>query len=185
MRISPEASYINRIDRPNYTPERTGKGMPAEELTLDFFGQIPGMERSRFSTTSEDHGLDIGGKELDIVAYRDQKPTLGIQVTTAIEKGQIAKKLKTIADHPYVRLDEMKPQDHGIPRVLIYLDAGEVDKFMKEKDFDKHPELALKIIGDVIKSLTFHLAKTKSAQEQQSLMELIDLFEQQKKRFIH
>ena len=185
MRTSPESSYINQIDRRHNQPERIRGKVSAEEITLEFFAQkVPGME-ARLSTVAEDHGYEEGGKALDIIVSRAKRPILGIQVTTTIEKDKQENKMQTMIDHPVIRLEEMKLQDPGIPRVLVYFDAREVQSFIKNKDFDHHPQIALKIIGDVLKSLTFHLKRTKNPAEQTSLMELISTFELEQKKYIH
>lgn len=180
-----ENSMIDRIDFKRNRRELRGKGQPAEELVLAFLNsKVPGF-KTRLSTQEEDKGIKEGGKAIDTVSYIDDKPVMVSQITTDTERGGIAKKLEEMEKYPFVRLDEMKREDMALPKVLIYLDVKQVASFTKEPDFEQHPEIAIQIIDSSSRSLKFDLAKTKNPLEQNAITRLIQLFEEERKKYIH
>lgn len=181
-----ENLYIKRIDSQRITSELGGQGLPAEEFVARFYEGIPGF-KTRFSTTEEDKGPEIGGGQtVDlVVSFPDGKPAFATQITTSALKGFMDKKIQEMRDHPFVRVEGMKSQDLSIPKILISLDAGQIKNFFLDPNMKKHPELSLKVINDHIKSLTFDLSQTKNPPQQEMVSELIHIFTEEKKRYTH
>ncbi|HEX5429916.1 MAG TPA: hypothetical protein VFX17_02430 [Patescibacteria group bacterium] len=185
MRPNLENSYVERIDRHREQKDAKPTGGPAEELVAKFNNTVSGLE-TRFSTKEEDKGPEIGGRQtVDLVSYLEKKPALAIQITTNTEKGVIKKKLEEISQHPFIRLEEMAKGDTAIPKVLVYLDAQAVRDFANDPDFSKHPEVALQIIKSYYNSLKFSLTQTKNPLEQKAIKQLMEMFEQEKKKYLH
>jgi len=165
--------------------ELEGQGPVTEQLVVDFLNnEIPGLT-ARYSTRAEDHGIEIGGKEIDVVAYLEGKPAMAFQVTSQFQKGELARKRDHARDYPFVRLQELKNQDPAIPRVSLVLEALEVSNFAKNPNFAAHPELAIKILDRILLNLEFDLRKTANPIEQTAVKKLIPIFEETKRRFIH
>ncbi|MSU45095.1 MAG: hypothetical protein EXS47_00460 [Candidatus Zambryskibacteria bacterium] len=158
---SPEGEYIHNLDSVREN-NLAGQGFPAEDLTVDFFNAI-GFD-TRLSTASEDSGTrDIGPKQtIDAVTYYEGRPAMGVQITTTSFRDVREKKLNEMRARPFVRLDEMKPTDPAIPRVLIYLDAKDVKNFGSDPDFKHHPKIADQILSSCILSLQFDSSQTKN-----------------------
>lgn len=183
-----EDNLIHKIDSRKDSPELRGQGFPAEKVTLNFYNSM-GLE-TRFTTPEEDAGIrgigDIGPKlTIDGVVYKEKKPIMSPQITTSQLESVRKKKMAELKDKPFIRLGEMKPGDISIPKVLIYLDAKGIAAFETDPDFSRHPELALQIIDSSLLSLKFDLSQTKNPLEQKAVQELIKMFEQEKKKYIH
>jgi len=167
-----EERYISNIDRPKIDRDPSESGLEIEGIVVDFFNDS-GYE-TRFSTKAEDSGkVDIGPRQIiDAVTYLEGKPVMGLQITTAKSKEIRAKKLAEMAQKPFIRLEEMKPQEPAIPRVLIYLDPNKGDN-------------ALQILDSAITSLKFDLTQTKNPQEQKAVQQLIQNLTREKAKYIH
>ncbi|MBI2607380.1 MAG: hypothetical protein HYW51_00975 [Candidatus Doudnabacteria bacterium] len=186
MREGTEARYIKRLDRPP-DPEIQNRSELGEDAVVLFINsEFPGME-ARISTQQEDSGVkDQGsGPAVDAVISKDGKPIIGAQITTAEAAKTKAIKMKELADQPFVRVEGMKPQDPKIPKALIFLDRKSVPKDLNNFDFQRHPELTIQILNGFINSLKFDLAQTKNPTEQRAIQELIVMFEDEKKKYIH
>ena len=174
---NPEISYIHHIDdsRRPPTPEVGDQGKNAEGVVLDFFSEkIPRMKMRR-ATPEEDSGF---GKAIDAVGYLDNKPALGLQITTATDSVARQKKLGELQDRPFLRLSEMNPQkDPAIPRAIAFLEAQEVAGYLNDRDFSKHPGLMKQILESTVSSLRFDLTQTKNPQEIERLQGLIQFLE--------
>lgn len=181
-----ENRYIHRIDAKKSAGELRGQGIPAEKFVALFYDRIPGL-KVRFSTREEDKGPEIGGRQtVDlVVSFSDGRLAFAPQVTSSIEKGVIEKKLKEIREHPFIRLNDMKPGDLAIPKVLISLDARQVKIFFGDPNPEKYPELYLKVIDDHIRSLTFNLSQTQNPLERNAVNKLIEIFKEERKKYIH
>lgn len=181
-----ENRYVERIDRQASAEEFRGQGLPTEEFVSLFYNSIPGL-KVRFSTPEEDKGPEIGGHQtVDlVVSFSDGRFAFATQITSSVEKGVIEKKIKEMQNHPFIRLEGMKPGDLSIPKVLVALNAGQIKKFFQNPNLAKYPELSLKVIDDHIRSLTFDLSKTQNPLEQKAVSELIEIFKEEKKKYIH
>lgn len=184
---SVENRYIHEIDAPKLQRESQvpRQGRPAENITSDFF-KASGFE-TRFSTEAEDEGrVDIGNKPtIDAIVYEKGKPIMSLQITTSEFQGIREKKMTEMKKKPFVRLDEMLSNDTSIPKILIYLDAKNVKTFDQEPDFSQHPEIAIQILDSSILSLKFDLSQTKNPLEQNAVQKLIEMFELERKKYIH
>lgn len=179
-----ENSYIAHIDR-KYRERIPGQGEPGEDLVVAFFNsRIAGLE-TRLSTMDEDAGLSEAGKAIDTVSYLDGEPVMVSQVYTGDRSGEMAKRLEELKSHSFVRLKEMKREDTAIPKVLIPLDAKSIREFSKNPDFEKHPEIAIKIIDSCLASLKLVKGRTKIPAEQDIAQRLILKFEEERKKLIH
>lgn len=186
MSSSPENSYINRIDEKKLWPERMGQGKPAEKFASMFYESILAF-KARPATPEEDKGREMGGRQtVDVVvSFKDGRPAFATQVTTNDSRDMMVKKIQEMREHPFLRLDEMRPQDLSVPKVLVFLDAKHVKFFFEDPLLRKHPELMLKIIDDHIRSLTFSLSQTKNPPQQDAVKELIRIFTEEKKKYTH
>lgn len=170
-----EEQYIHNLDRQPPPANKPERGFEAESFAIGFLNQM-GLE-TRFSTWSEDQGrrgeADIGPKQIiDGVSYIDHRPVMAPQITINTSKQMREKKLQEMRDKPFVRLPEMTAKDLSIPRVTIAFDP-------------KSNEAPLQIIDSCIVSLTYDLNRTKNPLEQKAVRELIELFKEQKKKYIH
>ena len=179
-----EENYIRNLDRePNN--ELAGQGFLAEDVVVDFFN-TSGFD-TRLSTKTEDEGkIDIGPKQIiDAVVYHEGRPVMCTQITTSAVKGIREKKMAEMRQKPFLRLEEMKSSDSAIPKVLVYLDANKVKTFGDDPSFDHHPEVAIQILDGCILSLGFDLSQTKNPQQQQAIVQLVEMLESEKKKYIH
>jgi len=136
---NPENRYISSIDNINNSVPEIPKplGFDAEDLVIDFLSsQFPNIE-VRHSTQEEDSGVKqiTKGKQIDAVAYMSGLPAMVMQITTARDPKVRSEKMSQLRDNPFVRLDEMKPQDPSVPKVLISVDANSTEAYLKDKDF--------------------------------------------------
>ena len=186
MRSHIEDGYISNIDAQKRRAEGEIIGRKGEELVVDFFQHIPGIE-TRLSTPTEDSGVeeDIGPKYIvDAVSYMDGRPVMGIQITTAESSSEINKKLKELRDHPFLRLPEMKREQPSIPKVLVYMDKINTQKVATE-GFVKHPEAAIQVLDSALTSLKFDLTQTKNPTEAIAINNLITLLEKEKRHYLN
>ncbi len=172
MRGNIENSYIRNIDN-NSNPAESNEvgdiGFEAENAVVDLFQhEIPDLD-ARHTTPEEDRGFTgfDSGKTIDSVIYYESKPAAGLQITTATDSKARLKKLEELKAKPFLRLQEMKPNDISIPRVLVFVEAKEVASYLKDKDWAKHPKLLTQILGSFENSLKFSLLQTKNPKEQQ------------------
>lgn len=181
-----ENRIIGRIDRERSFDEPRGQGLPTEKFVALFFDKIPEF-KARFATPEEDKGPEIGGHQtVDlVVSFSDDKPAFAIQITSSVENGVIKKKLQEMRDHPFIRLDSIKRGDSAIPKVLVALDARQIKDFFENPDLAKHPELSIKVIDDIIRSLNFDLAQTQISLEKEAVSKLIQIFTDERKKYIH
>lgn len=182
----PEGEYIHKLDsEPRVENKLAGQGLPAEDLTVDFFRSI-GFD-ARFATASEDSGVvDIGPKQtIDAVIYDDSRPAMALQITTGSSKEVKEKKLREMRLRPFVRLDEMKPTDPAIPKALVYLRPEDVKEFGSDPDFDNHPQIADQILNSCILSLQFDSSQTKNPMEREFIAKLIKRFDTERNKRIH
>ena len=114
-----------------------------------------------------------GGKQIDAVVYHAEKPALCIQITTARDPSVREKKIRQLAENPFVRLVEMRREDLSIPKVIVGLNHEEVESFLNHPDFAKYPKVSKKIVSDITKSLLFVLDLTKNEKEKQEIKELL------------
>jgi hypothetical protein len=185
MGNSIEQSYINRLDRPSDS-EITERGIMAEMAVTDFFNSgIEGFN-ARMSTVEEDSGLhDIGQRQtIDVVAYKNGRAVVGIQVTSAMDPTTQMEKLKGLKTQPFIRLPEMNTRDLAIPKTVVFLPHETTDEYMSDRDLTRHPEVAIQIIDGMIKSLQFDLTQTKNPQEITAVNSLISDLELQRKKYI-
>jgi hypothetical protein len=182
-----EDSAINRIDNKVSNLELRGQGKPTEEFAAFFLSGIPGL-KVRPATLEEDMGPENGGHQtIDlVVSFSDtNKPAFAIQITSSDRRGVMEKKLKEIRDHPFIRLDTMIKGDSAIPKVLVALEARQIKNFFENPDLTKHPELSIKVLDDILRSLAFDLARTQISLEKEAVSKLIGIFEEEKKKYIH
>lgn len=181
-----EDSYVDRIDRHMGVGEVKGQGKPAEEFVARFYEGISGL-KVRFSTPEEDKGPEIGGRQtVDlVVSFADGRAAFATQITSSDQRGVMEKKIKEMRDHPFIRLDEMNPHEVSIPKVLVFLDAGQIKNFFNDPTMKKYPELPLKVIDDHIRSLIFDLSQTQNPPQQKAVKELIQIFTEEKKKYTH
>jgi hypothetical protein len=179
-----EGGYIHNLDS-NKENVLAGQGFPAEDLTVDFFNTI-GFD-TRLSTTVEDSGArDIGPRQtIDAVTYYEGRPAMGVQITTTSLREFREKKLSEMRERPFLRLNEMKPTDPAIPRVLVYLDAKDVKSFGSDPDFQRHPEIATQILKSCILSLQFDSSQTKNPLEKEAIAKLIGMLNSEKSKYVH
>ena len=174
---NPETGYIANIDNtgPNHNESL---GFDAEDLVIDFLNnQFPDLE-IRHSTIEEDSGVRqiTKGKQIDAVAYMGGLPAMVMQITTARDPKVRAEKMTQLKDHPFVRLDEMKPQDTSVPKVLISVGADSAEAYLKDRDFSKHPEIFDDILRGIVNSLNFDLIMTKNPKERTRVTDLLGVF---------
>lgn len=183
--MSIEERYIRQIDSVKIPPfeKVSDQGLPAQEAVLEFFKTLPGIT-IRLSTPAEDSGLEQIGKDpaIDAVGYMKGKPVFVLQITTATDSKVRKDKEKDRLSRPFVRLPEMNKTDPAIPRLLIFVEAEEVAKFMRDRDFSKHPKLMKQIIDSFMINLKLSLLQTKLPKEQILIDELLELMNQQKSR---
>ena len=173
---TPEHRYIGNLDRPNEA-EIKRQGLLVEQIVADSLNTSEQF-KSRLSTREEDSGVrDIGSRStVYVVIYgKDDRPVLGIQVTSALDKKIQQRKMQELKDRPFIRLPEMQPRDHAIPKALVFL----------ERDESNSPETSLKVLNGIILSLKFDLSQTKNPQEIAAVQELLGQLEQEKKRYVH
>jgi hypothetical protein len=184
MRPGIETGYINRIDKPS-EEEVEQIGLAAEEVVLDFYNNSLEGFRARPSTLSEDSGLkDIGPKQtIDAVIYRDKKPAMGIQITTAEDPKTRQKKMAEIMSHPFIRLAEMKNTDTAIPKTLVYIKRETAKAHSHDGKINQ--EEALQVLDGSIKSLKFCLSQTKDKKEQLLVNELLKALTAEQKNLLH
>lgn len=180
-----ENHRIRQIDGPELTNEIPGQGLLAERFVALFYDGIPGF-KTRLATSEEDKGPKNGGHQtVDlVVSFSNGKPAFAVQTTSSVEKRVADKKLEGIMNNPFIRLDSMKLGDLAIPKVLVSLDAGQTKNFFENPNPAQYPELFLKVINDHINSLTFDLSKTQNPLEQKAVSELIEIFKEEKKKYI-
>lgn len=161
-------------------------GLMAEDVIIDFFNEkFPGQISVRPATHEEDSGHEHAteSKQIDAVAYNNNGiPIMCIQITTATDSVVRMKKMQQLINKPFVRLDEMKSNDKAIPKVLVYVDASEVDSFLSDHDFLKHPKIADQVLESAIQCLKFVSTKTKIKDEQQRIKDLMDILDIKKGR---
>lgn len=184
-------SYGRNLDKDNSVPpppriERENLGMMAEDVIIDFFNEkFPGQISVRSATATEDSGLEHAAesKQIDAVAYDNSgAPIMCMQITTAKDSVVRMKKMQQLINKPFVRLDEMKSSDKAIPKVLVYVDASEVDSFLNDHDFLKHPKISEQVLESAIQCLKFVSTKTKVKDEQQRIKDLMDILDTKKGR---
>jgi hypothetical protein len=181
---NPEMSYIHHLDREKIPPPESrdvgDQGKKAEDVVIEFLkARFPNME-VRHATPEEDEGNrgDIGTKKIiDAVAYLENKPALGLQITTATDSVARRKKLQELQDMPFLRLKEMKPRDKAIPRSITFVEAEQVLSYVQDHNFEQHPKLSMQILESNINSLKFDLLKTKNPEEINRLQDLVAMFE--------
>jgi len=192
MRSPLESQEENRIiglidaERERNSGELRGQGRPTEKFVHLFFNGIPEL-KARFATQKEDEGSENGGRQtVDlVVSFNDDKPAFAIQITSGVSKDIINKKLTEMRDHPFIRLESMKKGDSAIPKALVALDARQIKNFFENPDLSKHPELSLKVIDDILRSLAFDLTQTQLPLEKEAVSELIGIFKDKRKEYIH
>lgn len=186
MRPNIESHYVNNIDRPS-DDEMVKNGLLAEELVLNTINHnFPGFD-ARLSSSSEDSGeKDIGPKQtIDAVAYLEGRPVMGIQITTSQDIKTQKIKMQELINHPFLRLDEMKPKDPAIPKVLVHLTRELVSSYKENPAVAKNPEVVIRVIDGIIRSLQFDLTKTKNPIEQIAIKKLIEQISEERKKHIH
>lgn len=182
-------NYASNIGKNNIPPpgmKRESLGMMAEGVVIDFFNNnFPGQISVRPATATEDSGLKHApeSKQIDAVVYSDKGvPIMCIQITTAKDSVVRMKKMQQLIEKPFVRLDEMKASDKAIPKVLVYIDPSEVDSFLSDHDYLKHPKIAEQILQSATQCLKFVATKTKIKDEQQRIKDLIETLDIKKSR---
>ena len=176
---SPENLYIQNIDKQPPEVINQSLGLRAEYVVIDCLKKHFPNIKVRLSTISEDSGLDQieKGKRIDTVAYLENKPVMVMQITTTGNSRVKEKKLSQLKENPFVHLDEMKPQDGYIPRVLIGLDHARIQSFLHNPDFSSHPEILDDIMRGITNSLNFDLVMTKNPIELNRVKALLNIFE--------
>lgn len=181
----PEGEYIHNLDS-NKENVLAGQGFPAEGITENFWNSMGFYARP--ATDSEDSGVkDIGPRQTidQVVYYNDGRPAMAPQITTSSFQSVREKKIKEMRDKPFVRLEEMKPNDPAIPKVLIYLDANDVKNFGSDPDFAHHPKIASQILNSCILSLQFDSSRTENPREKEAIAKLIGMLSSQKSKYVH
>ena len=180
---SPENSYIQNLDK-QPPPEVINQslGLKAEDVVIDFLREHFPDIKVRLSTAKEDSGLDQieKGERIDTVAYLENKPVMVMQITTTGSSRVKGEKLSQLKENPFVHLDEMKPKDGYIPRILIGLDHARIQSFLHNPDFASHPEILDDIMRGIVNSLNFDLIMTRNPVEQNRVKTLLNLFETKK-----
>ena len=172
-----ESRYIEQIDKAKFA----GQGKASEEIVINFFRRsFPNME-VRQATAKEDAGQDKSGKMIDAVVYMDQKPALALQITSTVDRDQRIKKQQEMMLQPFLRLEEMKPLDPAIPRVLIYVDARDVKAYSENKDLTRLAKLGESILESTLLSLRFDLTQTKNPKETERLRQLLGMIDEHKR----
>ena len=183
---------MHNIDRgkdgKSHNPEN---GRAAEETVINFFSSLNDPDiRVRPATPQEDSGYvgeGVGSKMIDVVVMqrdaesRREIPSMAIQVTTAQSQDIRLKKMEEMKNMPFMRLYDMKPQDTAVPRVVVFLDPGEVEKFQSDPSFERNPKLVEQIFAGVENSLAFDKLQTKNPKEQQRIDSLLASLAIQKK----
>lgn len=182
-------NYTRNADKNSVPPQRVEReslGMMAEDVVIDFFNDnFPGQISVRPATAAEDSGLKHApeSKQIDAVVYSDKgEPIMCIQITTARDSAVRMKKMQQLIEKPFVRLDEMKANDKAIPKVLVYVDPSEVDSFLNDHDYLKHPKIAEQILQSATQCLKFVATKTKIKDEQVRISNLINILDIKKGR---
>jgi hypothetical protein len=159
-------------------------GYDAEDVVVDFFkSEFKGIE-VRKATLDEDRGntgIDTG-KQIDAVLYWDHKPSLGLQITTAIDSKVRMKKMNELKNKPFIRLDEMNRGDTAIPKVLIFIEPRDVNSYLENKDWSAHSHLGNQILLGLENSLKFDRLQTKNQSEQKKIDEMLILLEEHKRK---
>ena len=184
-----EEKYVKNIDSAKRPPsfEIGDQGENAETAVIEFFKTLPGIT-IRLSTKAEDSGLEqiVKDPAIDAVGYINGKPAFVLQITTTTNRIDRKEKYgKDRLSRAWVRLPEMSPQDNAIPRILIFIDAPEINSFAKDHDLSKHPKLAQKIIDSFKKNLELSLLQKPLPKEQELINQLLNIvsqFETQKSR---
>ncbi|HTL39462.1 MAG TPA: hypothetical protein VL306_01480 [Methylomirabilota bacterium] len=177
-----------RLEQSPVSTEHVDQNRPEffqENLALELFQAIPQLE-TRVSTKEEDSGrIDIGPKQIiDAVSYLEKKPAMALQITSSSSREVRAKKLQEMRTKPFIRLPEMKPSEPAIPRVLVYLDKQYLAQ-IESGSLRNNPEAAIQVLSSAINSLKFDLTQTKNPLEQKSVQGLIQILEQEKRKYIH
>ena len=176
---SPENSYIQNIDKkssPNSIPQL---GLQAENVVIDFLRENFPNIKVRPATKDEDSGVKQieKGKQIDAVAYIEEKPVMVMQITTARDSKIRGEKRTQMYDNPFVHLNEMKPQEGSIPKVLVYVDSKQAESFLNDHDFSNHIKILEDITRGIVNSLNFDLIMTKNPAEQDKVKILLDIFQ--------
>ena len=178
---SPEEKYAKSMDTRKAPPllEIGDQGKNAEQVVMEFFESIPGMNM-RFATPEEDSGKSqiVKDAAIDMVGYMEGKPAIGLQITTATDSVVRQRKTSDLVARPFIRLPEMNSSDTAIPRALVFIDAAEVSAFFHDRNLDKHPKLIQQIIEGNLNSLKLDLMKTKNPREQELILKLVTFFEE-------
>jgi len=178
-----ENQYIRNIDRSKLPPSlRISEGLAksAEKVVVDYFNESFKSKgiKARLATPIEDSGIKReGGKQIDAIVYHAEKPVMCIQITTARDPEVREKKIRQLAENPFIRLEEMRREDLSIPKVVVGLNHEEVESFLNHPDFSKYPQISKKILNDTNKSLLFVLSLTKNEKERQEIRELLLVLE--------
>jgi hypothetical protein len=183
MASSPESRYIRNND--TFPIPRQGANeilaRSAEKVVIGCLNE--NLKRmgiaTRPATSTEDSGImHKGGKQIDAVLIEgsNKKPIMCVQITIATDSSVQMKKVTQLAEKPFVRLEEMKSQDTPIPKVVVGLNPGEIEAFLNDPYFLKHPRIWEKIKSDIIKSLLFVLNMTKNEKEKDRAREMLTLF---------
>jgi hypothetical protein len=166
----PEEQALLEADRP--------LGLKAEDVAINFLAEHFPNISIRHATEREDSGVKQieRGKQIDAVVYVGEKPAMAIQITTARDKAVRNEKMAQLRDRPFVRLDEMKPQDPSIPKVLVGLSPENVELFLSDNDYAKHPEILDEIMLGITNSLNFDLLISKNPADKERIKQLLEIF---------
>lgn len=182
---SVENRYIQDLDRPS-DDEITRRSLLSEELVTNSMNAMAGF-RAELSSASEDSGKhDIGQRQtIDMVLYFEDRPVMGVQITTAQDAKTQRRKLQELAEHPFIRLAKMKPQDTAIPRALVHIPREMVESYSKNLKLATEADATLKIINDCLISLNFILTQTKNPLEQKAIQQLLGQLTGHQKKLLH
>jgi hypothetical protein len=185
MSSNPESRYIRNIDTESSPPPKINEALAksAEKVVIDCLNEnLQSMNvETRPATPTEDSGITHeGGKQIDavLVESASKRPIMCMQITTARDPGVQIKKVKQLAEKPFVRLEEMDLANYptSIPKVVVGINPTEIESFLNDPYFSKHPQIWEKIKNDITKSLLFVLNMTKNEKEKAKAMEVLDLF---------
>ncbi len=187
---SVESEYskeINYKKQPTHNKEVGDLGFEAENVVGLFWRMIPDF-KVRHSTKEEDAGIRkeeqrFGPvKMIDQVIYIKEKPSFSLQITTSTDSVTRNRKISELKNKPFIRLEEMKNDDVAIPRAVTFVKAENVAKFMKDRDFSKHPDLEREILNSTINSLKFIILQTQNPKEIERVASIIATLETEKEK---
>jgi len=185
MSSNPESRYIRNIDAKSSPSPKVSEALAksAEKVVIDCLNEnLRSMNIGvRPATPTEDSGITHeGGKQIDAVLVEgtSKKPIMCMQITTARDPSVQIKKVKQLAEKPFVRLEEMDLANYptSIPKVVVGLNPAEIESFLNDPYFAKHPQIWEKIKSDITKSLLFVLNMTKNEKEKTKAREVLALF---------